>query len=134
MLDRDRRQSIASRHKTLRQSTLELLHTTFYVPPSTNNTSPRCSGFLSKQIRMHRGECLSAAIGLPHVPGEGNGKPGRHGGELLEGNRGACLLELLLESLGLCLCDALLDRLRGALDEVLCLLESQSGDLADSLD
>ncbi len=54
--------------------------------------------------------------------------------KLLELHLGAGGLELLLDFLGLGLVDALLDGLRGALDEVLGLLEAQAGDRADFLD
>jgi hypothetical protein len=52
---------------------------------------------------------------------------------LLEGNLGAGLFELLLEGGGLILGDALLDGLRRGLDEILGLLEAESGDLTPIL-
>src|SRR6266567_2079818 len=53
---------------------------------------------------------------------------------LLEFDLRASLLELDLELLGLVLVHAFLDRLRRALDEVLCFLQAQAGDGADFLD
>src|SRR5207253_10533900 len=47
---------------------------------------------------------------------------------------GAGLLELCLDRVGLVLGDALLDRLRSRVDEVLRLLEAETGDRADDLD
>src|SRR5690349_10479072 len=52
----------------------------------------------------------------------------------LEGDLGALALELGLGSLGLLLVDTLEDRLGGALDGVLGLLEAQAGQLAHDLD
>src|SRR5258708_27746083 len=46
----------------------------------------------------------------------------------------ARVFELLLDGLGLVLADVLLDRLRRAVDQVLGLLEAETGDLANGLD
>src|SRR5438067_898391 len=53
---------------------------------------------------------------------------------LLDLDFGAGLLELRLDRVGLVLGDALLDRLRGRVDEILRLLEAETGDGADDLD
>src|SRR2546423_5074179 len=53
---------------------------------------------------------------------------------LLQLGRRAGVLELLLDRLRLVLADVLLDRLRRAVDQVLRLLEAQTGDLAHRLD
>src|SRR5205823_7456992 len=53
---------------------------------------------------------------------------------LLDLDFGAGLLELRLDRVGLVLGDALLDRLRSRVDEVLRLLEAETGDGADDLD
>src|ERR1051326_2896843 len=53
---------------------------------------------------------------------------------LLDLDFGAGLLELGLDRVGLVLGDALLDRLRRRVDEVLGLLEAETGDRADDLD
>src|SRR5438067_353751 len=53
---------------------------------------------------------------------------------LLDLDFGAGLLELCLDRVGLVLGDALLDRLRSRVDEVLRLLEAETGDRADDLD
>src|SRR3954466_14176657 len=53
---------------------------------------------------------------------------------LLDLDRGAGLFQLALDRIGLVLGDALLDRLRRRVDEVLRLLEAETGDGADDLD
>src|SRR6185312_6935052 len=68
------------------------------------------------------------------LPGNGNDAQVRQEAELLQLHLRAGGLELLLDLLGLGLGDAFLDRLRGALDQVLGLLEAQAGDRAHFLD
>src|SRR5205823_12224115 len=53
---------------------------------------------------------------------------------LFRSDFGACFLELGLDRVGLFLVHALLDGLRGRVDEVLGLLEAESGDGPDDLD
>ena len=54
--------------------------------------------------------------------------------KLLEGDGSAGGLELLLGGLGVILLGALEDGLRGALDDLLGLLQAKAGELADDLD
>src|SRR5271166_3917906 len=61
-------------------------------------------------------------------------EPRRPASSLLELDLRADLLEGSLDLLGLFLANAFLDRLRGAFDEVLGLLEAEGGDRADFLD
>src|SRR4030095_7434106 len=70
---------------------------------------------------------------LPRVLGVGTSNAARRS-PLGDRNLRADFLELFLDPVGLFLVDAFLDRLRRALDEILCFLEAQAGDLADDLD
>src|SRR5262245_64244279 len=60
--------------------------------------------------------------------------PVQAGEVLVDLDRGAGLFELRLDRVGLVLGHALLDRLRGRVDEILGLLEAETGDRAHDLD
>ena len=81
-------------------------------------SKPPCGGFLACLAAL----CQAAAA---HA---------RSSNELLEGDLGTGLFELLLGGFGVSLREAFLDSLRGALDEVLRLLEAKARELTDGLD
>src|SRR5437773_12235328 len=62
------------------------------------------------------------------------GKAWNQAFSLFELGRRSGVVELLLDRGGLVLADVLLDRLRRAVDQVLRLLEAETGDLTDGLD
>src|SRR5690606_34970838 len=72
--------------------------------------------------------------GLKKWPRPAAAATGRAGSTLLELDRGAGSLELLLELFGFRLGDGFLDRLRRAFDQILRFLEAQASDGADFLD
>jgi len=83
---------------------------------------PRPLGQLRRAERRYPTDAGASSGGAPQVH------------RLLDLDGGAGLFELLLGVLGLVLGDAFLDRLRGALDDVLGLLEAEPGERAHDLD
>src|ERR1022692_2231582 len=96
------------------------------MPGPRGSCAAACKGWVKREKRPM--EWRKAPVGALRCIRLSTGR------SLLQLDAGAGLLELCLERVGLVLGDALLDRLRGRVDEVLRLLEAESGDRAHDLD
>src|SRR5439155_20562060 len=101
------------------------------VVPVRHLSRSRRGGLAAETLALGKQQAGKRRRPLPNLDAGPQQKAWNQAFSLLELGRRSGVVELLLDRGGLVLADVLLDRLRRAVDQVLRLLEAETGDLTD---